>query len=151
MSNHSRNRGNVVTRVASDIDLDSDEGRGKAFRQLAGECLGGAQTLRAHYPHSIGQYILTAHALELVLKAFLAKSGLSNKKLRKEPFGHNLVKLYAEARKRGLSISVNGAETNIQCMGEYHSVPLRYEFRTRELPPCEIFFPIVEAILEEVK
>jgi hypothetical protein len=150
MSNHSRNRGNVVTRVASGIDLDADEGRGKAFRQLAGECLGGAQALQAPYPHSIGQYILTAHALELALKSFLAKRGLSDKKLQKKPFGHNLVNLYEEARKRGLSISLN-EDTNIQWLGEYHNVPLRYEFRTRELPPCDVFFPIVEAILKAVK
>jgi hypothetical protein len=150
MSNHSRNRGNVVTRVATH-DLDTDEGRGKAFRQLAGECLGGAQALSAHYPHSIGQYILTAHALELALKAFLAKTGFSDKQLRKKPLGHNLAKLYEAASKQGLSLSVYGASTNIQWMGEYHSAPLRYEYRTRELPSCNVFFPIVEVILEAVK
>jgi hypothetical protein len=149
MANHSRNLGNVVTRVGS-YDLDTDEGRSKAFRQLAGECLGGAQALRDYYPHSIGQYILTAHALELALKAFLAKTGFSNKQLRKKPFGHNLAKLYEEANKQGLSLSVYGAETNIQWMGEYHSTPLRYQYRTRELPSCNVFFPIVEAILEAV-
>jgi hypothetical protein len=42
-------------------------------------------------PSAAGEYILTLHALELALKAFLAQQGLSSKKLRSKPFRHNLV------------------------------------------------------------
>lgn len=97
-----------------------------------------------------GEYILTFHALELGLKAFLAKSGLSNDELRKKPFSHNLVNLYGEACKRGLSISLHKVEETIEWINEYHDqgALLRYDFaQTRELPMCATLFPIVQAIL----
>lgn len=111
MSNHARNRGNVVTRVPVDIDLNTDEGRCKAFHQLAGECLGGAKTIAAGYPQS-----MTAHALELGLKAFLAKFGVSNETLQ-NTFGHNLLMLHEEACKRGLSISAANAKSAVRAAG----------------------------------
>jgi hypothetical protein len=145
MFNHARNRGNIIARVPIGIDLNTDEGRCKAFHQLARECLGGAKTIAAGYPQSIGEYILTAHALELGLKAFLAKFGVPNETLR-NTFGHNLLMLHEEACKRGLSISAANAKSDIEWIGEYHSAPLRYDFRKCELPASERLFQIVEAV-----
>jgi hypothetical protein len=147
--NHRRPRGNVSTRLVLGIDPNTDEGRAKAFRNGAGECLIGALKLNDGLGNLTGEYILTFHALELGLKAFLAKSGLSNDKLRKKPFSHNLVNLYAEACKRGLSISLHQVDETIEWINEYHDQgALRYEFtQTRELPMCETLFPIVEAVL----
>jgi HEPN domain-containing protein len=147
MSNHSRNRGNVVTRVATGMDPTTDEGRAKGFRQGACECLQGAQALSSCFPNSAGEYILTAQALELALKSLLAKSGLSDKALERKPFRHDLEKLCEKAQKLGLSISA-ASQSNIQWLNQYHSAPLRYDFiEKRELPPCKVYFPIVEEIL----
>jgi hypothetical protein len=129
------------------MDPKTDEGRAKGFRQGAGECLQGAQVLSSCLPHSTGVFILTAHALELALKAFLAKSGLSDKTLRNEPYGHDLMNLYEAAQKQGLCVRAE-SESNIQWINKYHSVPLRYDFiEKRELAACEVYFPIVEEIL----
>jgi len=73
------------------------------FCEIASHCLEDAKKLDklAHGWASSAEYILIAHALELSLKAFLAKRGLSEKELRNEPYGHNLDSLYDEAVKRG--------------------------------------------------
>ena len=98
-------------------------------------------------------YILTFHALELALKAFLAKNGLTNNELWKT-HGHDLDSLYGEARKRGLSISFPNVAVTIEWVNEYHDkgALLRYDFENpRALPMCETLFPIVEAILVATK
>jgi hypothetical protein len=148
MSNHARNKGNLITKITT-FDLSTDRGRSGAFHLIAHDCLRGAQALHANSPNSSGEYILTAHALELALKAFLAKFSFSDKQLEKS-FRHNLAKLYEESRKLGLSILPDGAETNIQWIGEYHSGPLRYEYEST-LPPCDAFFDLVESVLAASK
>jgi hypothetical protein len=98
------------------------------------------------------QYILTFHAIELGLKAFLAKHGLTADKLRKK-YGHNLVSLNTEAKKRGLRINVNDIEKTLARINEYHDKPLlRYDFaQTRELPICAELFPIVTELIKASK
>jgi hypothetical protein len=54
--------------------------------------------------NSVGEYILIAHALELSLKAFLARHKLSEKALRNEPYRHNLDNLYKKAVELGLRL-----------------------------------------------
>ena len=150
MAQTSRPKESTHTRLVIGIDPNTNDGRSKAFRYGAGECLIGAQKLDAGFPDLTGEYILTFHALELGLKAFLAKHGLTNEQLRKKPFSHNLVNLYNEACKRGLSISLPNIEDTIAWINEYHDQGslLRYDFtNARELPMCTTLFPIVEAIL----
>ena len=89
-----RPRGNVSTRLVVGIDPATNVGRAKAFRYGGGECLYGAQKLHDGFPDLTGEYILTFHALELALKAFLAKCGMLNGALAKKPYGHNLRNLY---------------------------------------------------------
>ena len=147
-----RPRGNVSTRLVVGIDPSTDAGRAKAFRYGAGECLIGAEKLHDGFPDLTGEYILTFHALELALKAFLAKCGLSNAALARKPYGHDLLKLYAEARARGLKVSVHKAAELLEWVNEYHDqgALLRYDFtETRELPSCATLFPIVKEILAE--
>ena len=45
---------------------------------------------------------LTGHAIELALKAFLLKHGVTLTELRSRKFGHNLVALMDESLNRGL-------------------------------------------------
>ena len=103
--NFRRPRGNVSTRLVVDIDANTDAGRAKGFRNGADECLWGAQKLNDGFASLTPEYILTFRALDLALKAFLAKSGLTNAELRKKPYCHNLNNLFAEACKRGLEVS----------------------------------------------
>ena len=97
-----------------------------------------------------GEYIVTFHAIELGLKAFLVSKGITEKELRKRPFGHNLVRLFAEAKSRGMSLSIPNAEDFIAWINEWHcdEVKIRYEFtKTRTLPICNTLFPLAEAII----
>ena len=100
-------------------------------------------------PH---RQILAFHALELALKAFLAKQGLTREMLRNKPYGHNLDRLYSDAVQRGLSLPAHSKEL-IAAVNEYHSAHIiRYEFATtRRVPTCKSLFPIVEAILAACK
>ena len=154
MNSYGRLRGSVSTRLVTGIDPKTDGGRAKAFLNGAGECLIGAKKLDDGFSNLTGEYILTFHALELALKSFLAKSGLTNQQLKRKPYGHNLVNLYAEAQTRGLSISLPDAEHLIKWSNEFHDGDafVRYEFTiTRELPMCAVLFPLIEEVLSASK
>jgi HEPN domain-containing protein len=144
----------TVTWLSNDIDPDTPAGLCKAFGIGAEICLSGAKKLD---PSSSGwdlpdRQILAFHALELALKAFLAKHGLTRVKLRKKPYGHDLDRLYSEAVKRRLSLPPRSKEL-IAEINEYHNTQIiRYEFaKTRTVPTCKMLFPIVEAILAACK
>jgi HEPN domain-containing protein len=145
--------GNTVTWLAN-FDATTPAGLCKAFRTGADLCLTGAKKLDAS---SEGwdlpdRQILAYHALELALKAFLAKHGVTRETLRKKPYGHDLDRLYSEAVRRGLSPPPSSKEL-IAAVNEHHSAHIiRYEFATtRTVPTCKSLFPIVEAILAECK
>jgi hypothetical protein len=54
---------------------------------------------------NVPQQILTFHALELALKAFLAHHRYTPKQLwDRNRFGHNLVKLHSAAKKHGKNL-----------------------------------------------
>jgi len=133
------------------------------FLSIARECLEDARKLDACSPQfqplggttdenplrleTTGKYILTAHALELGLKAFLAKRGFSEKQLAND-YRHNLDRLYSEAVEHGLS-SIREDKHTIAWINEYHDngAVLRYSATTKTLPACNTLFPIIDAIL----
>ena len=88
-----RSRGNVITFAFTGLDALPDE-----FSLGAQICLDGAEKLATTSIPTPATYILAFHAMELVLKAYLAKEGVSERTLRKK-YGHNLVKLYDKACK----------------------------------------------------
>jgi len=91
-----------------------------------------------------------ASASVILRTIFLANCGLSNAELARKPYGHDLLKLYAEARARGLKVSIHKAAELLEWVNEYHDqgALLRYDFtETRELPSCSTLFPIVKEIL----
>lgn len=142
--------GDTVTWLSRDIDPTTQAGLCKAFGIGAEICLRGAEKLDAS---SSGfdlpdRQILAFHALELALKAFLAKHGLTRETLRNKPYGHDLDRLYSDAVHHGLSLSASSKEL-IAAVNECHQAHIiRYEFATtRSLPTCATLFPIVEAIL----
>lgn len=137
----------------SNLDRTTSKGLSTSFRHGAQECLFGAEQLEKNGMSNLTpEYILTLHAIELGLKAFLAKQGLTAEQLRKK-YGHDLVRLYGEAKKHGLSLSGNDIETTLAWVNEYHDKPLlRYEFaQTRELPICAELFPIVAELITASK
>jgi hypothetical protein len=128
-------------------------GRCKAFLALARSCLEDARKLDDLSKVSNGGYILIAHALELSLKAFLARHKLSEKALRKPPYSHDLDSLYDKAVELGLTLSIPYAKEIIAWVNEYHSRgdPIRYALRyaasSRTLPAGPVVFEIIDAIL----
>ena len=48
------------------------------------------------------QYFLLCHAIELILKSYLASQGATEKEVRE--LRHNLLKTYARARKKGRAV-----------------------------------------------
>jgi HEPN domain-containing protein len=146
--------GDTVTWLSTDIDPNIPADLCKALGRGAEICLTGAKKLDE--PSSgwdlPDRQILAFHALELALKAFLAKQGLTRETLRNPPYGHDLDRLYSNAVQRGLS-SPAGSKELIAAINEYHKTHIiRYEFgTTRTVPTCNKLFPIVEAILAACK
>jgi hypothetical protein len=59
-----------------------------------------AMELDRGFSDRTGEYIVTFHAIELGLKAFLIKCGVPEWGLREKPYGHDLVCLYDMAKHR---------------------------------------------------
>ena len=66
------------------------------------------------------RYFLFCHSIELVLKAYLAQHGLTEKQLRDQPFRHNIKNLLNRAIKCGLSLSAN-TRGSITVLTEAHT------------------------------
>jgi len=131
------------------VDPGTPEGLAKTFVVGAGEYLKGAQDLDEGFPDQTGAYMLTFHAIELGLKAFLISYGLSENDLQRR-YGHDLVGLYDEATKRGLTIKEPGVEDTLAWINKWHDTPIkiRYDFKSeRKLPMCSTLFPLVTSII----
>jgi hypothetical protein len=148
--------GSVVTLLVPAIP-NTPAGLCEGFCFLAQACLVDAKKLDKldNGWASPGEYILIAHALELSLKAFLAKNGLTEEELRTKPYRHDLDRLYDDADGCfGLNLpSIPQAKHIIAWVNEYHSggEPIRYALRyaaeTRRLPAGPVVFEIIDAIL----
>jgi hypothetical protein len=106
---------------AVDIYPTAPDRESRGFAIGASECLRAAMALNTGMlSDSTGQYILTFQSIELGLKAFLLKAGMSAKELRRKPFGHDLVGLFNEAAKRGFVPAVADADKWIDWANEWH-------------------------------
>ncbi len=121
----------------------------KALASGAAEFLEAAKILdHSGKPDQTVECTVLFHAIELGLKAFLLKRGVPEKDLRAH--GHDLVKLFQEAKQRGLSLITQNAEDMIKWINEWHcnEVKIRYEFGSeRFLPLCNAVFPLAEEII----
>jgi hypothetical protein len=139
----------------ANIDTSTPQGLSTAFRHGATECLLNAEALeKSNTAHLTGHYIVTLHAIELGLKAFLAKNGLTAIELSRKPYGHDLVALYSEAVRRGLFVAVPDINKTLEHLNQYHGkgAILRFNFSdTRELPLCSDLFPIISALVNASK
>jgi hypothetical protein len=142
-----RPRGNVFTFLRQ-IDTSTDEGRAAALKGIAEECLVGAARLRSNFP-DLAEYILAAHALEVALKAFLAKQGVTDAELRRT--GHDLVALHDMARREGLSVQHHQANAIIDWLNEYHNYGARLRYDATQnisLPNTKMIFSIIREVLD---
>lgn len=124
-----------------------------AYAIGAGECLADARRLQEGvFSDRTGHYIITLHAIELGIKAYLIGKGCSEESLRSKPFGHDLVELYKAAKAKGLVLTTPNAEDLIEWINEWHcqGVKIRYEFtEERALPMCEVLFPLASEIIQK--
>jgi len=90
------------------------------FLNLAKEYRQAYYDLRQVMPISWPRYFLFCHSIELVLKAYLAHHGLTEKQLQARPFGHDIKKLLDEAIRYGLRLSAN-TRASIGLLTEAHT------------------------------
>jgi len=76
------------------------------------------------------KYFLWGRTIELFLKSYLLAEGVSVKELKKN-FGHDLLKLYSEARKRGIGglIGTNHEHVAIVRIMNLDYLSKRFEYR----------------------
>ena len=124
--------------------------------EYAEEFYGAYKQLRAGYniTTSWPRYLLLCQAVELGLKAFLARFGVPEGELRKPPFGHKIEQLIAEALERGLNIGTR-AESEIKLLHRAHARHwARYPRPPQESGEpvfvIEDFEPYVRELLEAV-
>lgn len=144
----------TATRLpAINLDVSTAQGLARAYAIGAGECLADARVLQKNlFSDRTGHYIVTLHAIELGLKAFLIDKGYTEETLKARPFGHDLVELHKAAKQQGLILTTPHAEALIDWINEWHNrgVKIRYEFtEQRELPMCETLFPLAEEIIQK--
>jgi hypothetical protein len=139
------------------IELDDPTGQrlAMAYKIGAGELLADARLLLEDKFASsrTGNYIITFHAIELTLKAFLIARGFTGKELKGKSFGHDLNKIYAAANAHGLKLETANAAELIAWSSGWHSegVKIRYQFaEQRTLPLCDALVPIASEILKKI-
>ena len=117
----------------------------KAYALGAADCLDAALRMNQGHGDRTPEKILTFHALELGLKAYLISQGIRPERLARRPFGHDLDGLYVEANKRGLQLQYREAAYMLEWINEWHSegAKIRYDFVSqRDLRWDLSFFPL---------
>ena len=119
----------------------------KGFLKV-GRMLAGQPTL------SLPLYFVLSHAIELILKAYLASRGAMEKELRSE-IRHRLLRAYSRARKKGFTPSDARIPEIIRWMSPYHQ---SYFFRYRgtghgrmKLPAPKDFIDVVSSLVRQIE
>jgi hypothetical protein len=155
-------RGNATTYLPpSSLDRSTKEGLSKTYVNIALEYWNDAKILHDRDPQfgGLGKYMLAFHALEVGLKSFLAKKGLSEKELSGRQFGHDLTALYEAAVQRGLDLRrAHDVRATIDHANSYHYkseveetyYALRYDAGPKVLTSCGAVLEVISAILYQV-
>jgi hypothetical protein len=98
-------------------------------------------------------YYLVGHSIELSLKSYLSAKGYSVNKLRYKPYGHNLVSLVKESRKRKLGREAKLNKYQIQAIELFNTVyqkkDLEYlTYGNYRLPEYWYIYEIAELLLK---
>ena len=165
-------RGRMTTSLPPEgINRNTQDGLSNTYSIIAGECLDDAKRLHKVLPDpdTTGKYIITCHALEVSLKAFLVRHGLTEIQLSRAPYGHNLNNLYNSSLKKGLRLRLSGLSPSdvkeaIELFNRYHyeykedglhdealRYALRYDAGLKVLPSCGVLIDIIEGVLNAVK
>lgn len=124
-----------------------------AYAIGAGECLADSRVLQKEtFSDRTGHYIITLHAIELGLKAFLIGKGYTEETVRLKPYGHDLVELFKAAKAKGLVLATTNADELIEWVNEWHcsDVKICYKFtEERALPMCETLIPLASEIIQK--
>jgi hypothetical protein len=114
----------------------------------AGQMLASQPTL------SLPLYFVLSHAIELILKAYLASQGATEKQLRSK-VGHRLLRAYSRAQKKGFTPSDARIPEIIRWISPYHE---SYFFRYRgtahghmQLPAPKDFADVVSALVRQIE
>lgn len=103
------------------LDVSTPQGLAKAYAIGAGECLADSKYLQQQtFANRTGHYIITLHAIELGLKAFLISKGYTEDVLSSRPFGHNLVELRKATIAKGMVLITPNADQLIELVNEWH-------------------------------
>jgi HEPN domain-containing protein len=98
--------------------------------------------------------LLAAQALECLLKAYLVKKGFDVETLKKEPYGHDLKKLWEEAADNGLGVSRQPPEW-CSILNETYNKPyhLRYPIKVNAfaVPDCSKMLDELSKLIEQVE
>lgn len=116
--------------------------------------LKAGHTLASHPTLSLPLYFVLSHAIELILKSYLASHGATEKQLRSE-VGHRLLRAYSRARKKGFTPADPRIPEIIRWMTPYHE---SYFFRYRgtghgymQLPAPKDFVDVVDRLVRQIE
>lgn len=114
--------------------------------------LKAAQTLAREPTLSLPLYFLLCHAIELILKSYLASQGATEKELKK--IGHGLLRAYGRAQKKGFSPSDTRVPRIISWMTPFHE---DFFFRYRgtghgciQLPAPSDLVDVVSSLVRQI-
>lgn len=101
--------------------------------------------------HSSGPHILLAHAIELLLKAYLKGVAAMKPGPREEGLGHDIDRLLDQAKKAGLTLSDPDTEELVQRLARaIKDARLRYVFTFHDLPPPMDGLRVARAINKDI-
>lgn len=101
--------------------------------------------------HSAGPYILVAHAIELLLKAYSKGIAAIKKRRKPENLSHNLKNALDMAIKDGLIVSDPDTEEVVNVLSDaVEDAKLRYIFSFQDLPPASDCLRVARALRKDI-
>jgi hypothetical protein len=101
--------------------------------------------------HSSGPHILLAHAIELLLKAYLKGAAAVKPGPKEEDYGHDIDRLLDQAKKAGLTPSDPDTEELVQRLARaIKEARLRYVFPFHDLPAPMDGLRVARAISKDI-
>jgi hypothetical protein len=100
---------------------------------------------------SSGPHILLAHAIELLLKAYLKGVAALKPGPKEEDYGHAIDRLLDKAKKAGLTLSDPDSEELVHRLARAtEDARLRYVFGFEDLPPPTVGLRVARAISKDI-
>lgn len=120
------------------------------WKTHANVILGDVELIQ-HNLHSSGPHILLAHAIELLLKAYLKGVAALKPAPKEEDYGHDIDRLLDQAKKAGLTLSDPDTDELVQRLARaIKDARLRYVFSFHDLPPPTEGLRVARAIREDI-